>query len=117
IIATAEARWKAHGLPQAKFGHREKFGNDPQMHKDFSAVTHVAKDKGIPPFFVLHVSEHPDTSAQAQRLGNVLKDAGIPVTVLGAKEPTHNKINADLGKPDDPATKALFEFLDKALKK
>jgi hypothetical protein len=50
-------------------------------------------------------------------LGNVLKDAGIPITVFGAKETTHNKINADLGLPDDPATKALFEFLGKALKK
>jgi hypothetical protein len=29
----------------------------------------------------------------------------------------HRKINANLGLPDDPATKALFEFLDKALKK
>jgi acetyl esterase/lipase len=117
IIATAEARWKAHGLPPAKFGHREKFGNDPEKHKDFSAVTHVARGKGIPPFFVLHVAEHPDTSAQARRLGNVLKEAGVPVTVFGARETTHNKVNADLGKPDDAATKALFEFLDTALKK
>jgi acetyl esterase/lipase len=44
MIETAEARWKAHGLPKAKFGHREKFGNDAAKHKDFSAVTHVAKD-------------------------------------------------------------------------
>lgn len=117
IIETAETRWRVHGLPPAKFGHREKFGNDPAKHKDFSAVTHVAKDKGIPPFFILHVSGHPDTTAQAQRLGNVLKDAGVPATVFAAKETTHAKINADLGKADDPATKALFEFLDKALKK
>ena len=116
IIETAETRWRVHGLPQAKFGHREKFGNDPAKHRDFSAVTHVAKDKGIPPFLILHVAGHPDTTAQAQRLGNVLKDAGVPATVFGAKETTHNKINADLGKPDDPATKALFEFLGKALK-
>jgi acetyl esterase/lipase len=117
IIETAETRRRAHGLPQAKFGHREKFGNDPAKHRDFSAVTHVARDKGIPPFLILHVAEHPDTSAQAQRLGNVLKGAGVPATVFGAKETTHNKINADLGLPDDPATKALFEFLGKALKK
>jgi acetyl esterase/lipase len=117
IIETAETRRRVHGLPQAKVGHREKFGNDPEKHRDFSAVNHVAKDKGIPPFLLLHVAEHPDTSAQAQRLGNVLKDAGIPVTVFGGRETTHNKINADLGLPDDPATKALFEFLDKALKK
>jgi acetyl esterase/lipase len=117
IIEVAETRWRVHGLPKAKFGHREKFGNDPEKHKDFSAVTHVAKDKGIPPFLLLHVAEHPDTSAQAQRLGNALKDAGIAVTVFGAKETTHGKINADLGKPDDPASKALFEFLEKTLKK
>jgi acetyl esterase/lipase len=117
IIETAETRWRVHGLPKAKFGHREKFGNDPEKHRDFSAVTHVAKDKGIPPFLILHVAGHPDTTAQALRLGNTLKDAGIAATVFAAKETTHGKINADLGKPDDPATKALFEFVDKALKK
>lgn len=117
IIATAEARWKAHGLPPAKFGHREKFGNDPEKHKDFSAVTHVAKGKGIPPFLIFYVSGHPDVTAQAVRLGNALKESGVPVTVFGARETTHTKINADLGKPDDPATKELFDFLDRALKK
>lgn len=117
IIETAETRRRVHGQPQAKFGHREKFGNDPAKHRDFSAVTHVAKGKGLPPFLILHVAEHPDTSAQAQRLGTVLKEAGLPVTVFGAKETTHNKINADLGLADDPATKALFEFLGEALKK
>ena len=65
IIETAETRWRVHGLPRAKFGHREKFGNDPAKHRDFSAVTHVAKDKGIPPFLILHVAGHPDTTAQA----------------------------------------------------
>jgi acetyl esterase/lipase len=116
IIQTEETRRRVHDLPPAKFGHREKFGNDPAKHRDFSAVTHVAKGKGIPPFLLLYVAEHPYTSAQAQRLGNVLKEAGVPITAFGAKETTHNKINADLGLADDPATKALFEFVDKALK-
>ena len=117
IIETAETRWRVHGLPKAKFGHREKFGNDPAKHRDLSAVTHVARDKGIPPFLIMHVAGHPDTSAQAQRLAGVLKDAGVPVRVYGARESTHNKINADLGLPDDPGTKAMFEFIDAALKK
>jgi acetyl esterase/lipase len=117
IIEVAETRCRVHGLPQAKFGHREKFGNEPAKHRDFSAVTHVAKDKGIPPFFILHVAEHPDTTAQAQRLGNALKDASVPVTVYGGRETTHNKINADIGLADDPATKALFDFVGEALKK
>ena len=117
IIETEETRRRVHDLPPAKFGHREKFGNDPTKHRDFSAVTHVGKDKGIPPFLLLYVADHPYTSAQAQRLDNVLKEAGVPVTAFGAKETTHNKINADLGLPDDPASKALFEFVAKALKK
>jgi acetyl esterase/lipase len=117
IIETAETRWRVHGLPRAKFGHREKFGNDPVKHRDFSAVTHVARDKGIPPFLILHVAGHPDTTAQALRLGNALREAGLPAMVFGAKETTHSKINADLGLPDDPATKALFAFLGNALKK
>lgn len=116
IIETAETRWRVHDLPRATFGHREKFGNDPAKHRDFSAVTHVAKNKGIPPFLILHVAGHPDTTAQAMRLGKVLKDAGLPAIVFSAKETTHNKINADLGLPDDPATKVLFEFLDNAMK-
>jgi arylformamidase len=117
IIETAETRWRVHGLPRAKFGHREKFGNDPAKHRDFSAVTHVTKEKGIPPFLILHVAGHPDTTAQALRLGNVLKDSGLTATVLAVKETTHTRINTNLGQPDDPATKALFEFLEKVLKK
>jgi acetyl esterase/lipase len=117
IIEVAETRWRVHNLPKSKAGHREKFGNDPEKHKDYSAVTHVAKGKGIPPFFIPHVSGHPDTTAQAQRLGNVLKENGIPATVFGARETTHSKVNADLGKPDDAATAAMFGFVEKVLKK
>lgn len=117
IIEVAETRWRVHGLPKAKFGHREKFGNDPEKHRDFSAVTHVAKDKGIPPFLIIYVAGHPDTSAQAQRLGNVLRESGLPVSLYGGRETTHVKINADLGSADDLGTKAMFEFADKVLKK
>jgi arylformamidase len=113
IITTAEMRQLAHGFPQPEYGHRAKFGNDPKKHIDFSAVTHVAKGKNIPPFLILHVSGHPDVSAQARRLGQVLEKAEIPVTVFGVRESTHNKLNADLGLPEDPATKELLKFVDR----
>jgi acetyl esterase/lipase len=117
IIVTAETRRRVHGLPQAKLGHREKFGNTAEKHLDYSAVTHVARDKGIPPFLILYVADHPDNAAQAQRFGAVLKESGIPVTLFGAKETNHSKINENLGQPDDPSTKALFDFVGGALKK
>jgi acetyl esterase/lipase len=117
MIETAETRLRVHGQPMPKYGHWLKFGNAPALHRDFSAVTHVAKGKGIPPFLVLYVANHPDTTIQAQRFGAVLRDAGLPVKLLGAKETTHTRINTELGLPDDPATKALWGFINEALKK
>ncbi len=117
IIETAETRLRVHHLPPRVNGHREKFGGTSEKHIDFSAVTHVAKGKGIPPFLLLHVASHPDTSAQAQRLGNVLKEAGVSVKIFGAKDTSHVKLNDDLGLPNDPATGALLKFVEEVLKK
>lgn len=111
MIATGETRRRLHGQPEPKYGHRLKFGTEAQ-HRDFSAVTHVAANKNIPPFLILHVAEQPDNTAQAQRLGAVLKAAGISVKVFGARETSHSKINANLGVPDDTATRELYSFLD-----
>ncbi len=116
MIETAETRLRVHGMPMPKQGHRVKFGNDPALHRDYSAVTHVAKGKGIPPFFLLHVADHPDTTIQARRLDAALKEAGVPTQLFGAKETNHPRVNENLGLPEDPATKALFEFVAAALK-
>jgi arylformamidase len=117
IIETAETRLRVHGMPMPKYGHRLKFGNDAEKHRDFSAVTHVAKGKNIPSFLILHVATHPDTTIQARRFAAVLTDAGVPTNVFGAKDTDHSKLNDNLGKPDDPATAALTEFSAKVLKK
>jgi arylformamidase len=116
IIETEETRVRVHGQPQPRFGHPQKFGNSAEKFREYSAVTHVAKGKGIPPFLILHVADHPDTTAQAFRLGTVLKEAGVKTTVFGAKETNHRKLNDNLGTTDDPATKVLQEFVDACLK-
>ncbi len=117
IIEVAETRARVHHLPLPTYGHRQKFGNDPAKHRDFSAVTHVARDKGIPTFLILHIAGHPDTTAQARRLAAILKDAGIPVKVVAGRETTHASINDNLGSADDPVTKELFAFVAEALKR
>jgi arylformamidase len=117
IIATAELRAHLYGTPQpGKSGHRAKFGNDPEKHLDFSAVTHVAKGKNIPPFLIMYVAGHPDTSAQARRLAAELTKAEIPNTPYGGRETTHSKLNNDIGAPEDPGTAAVIKFLDTVLK-
>ena len=117
MIEVAETRARAHHLPLPTNGHRQKFGNDPVKHRDFSAVTHVARGKEIPPFLILHISGSADTGAQARRLANVLQGADIPVRVVSAREATHNSINDNLGTSGDPTTAALFQFVSEALKR
>jgi arylformamidase len=112
IIMTAEHRQALYGGKMFTFGHRQKFGNNPEKHLDFSAVTHVARDKGIPPFLILYFSGNPDTTAQARRLETVLKEAAVSVTAYGKDDSNHSRLNNDLGKPDDPATQELYKFLD-----
>ena len=111
MIEATETRLRLHDLPLPRFGHRLKFGNDPKKHADFSAVNHIAKDKNIPPFLILYVAERPDNEAQSKRLAAVLKKANVPATLFAAKDTHHKKLNTDLGLPDDPATKKLFDFL------
>ena len=112
IIMTAEHRQALYGGKMFSFGHRQKFGNDPDKHVDFSAVTHVAKHKNIPPFLILYFPGNPDTNAQAGCLEAALKKAEIPVKAYGKGDCNHSRLNNDLGKPDDPATHEFYKFLD-----
>lgn len=111
IIMTAEHRQAIYGGAMPTFGHRQKFGNDPLKHVDFSAVTHVAPGKSIPPFLILYFSGNPDTPAQARRLAAALETAAIPVRAVGKGDTNHSQLNDDLGRPDDPVTVELFRFL------
>jgi acetyl esterase/lipase len=114
-VALSDTRCRVYGLPEPKAGHRAKFGTAEQQ-ADYSAVNHVAKDKGIPPFLLLHVATHLDTTLQAQNLAKSLKDAGVPTKIFGARDTDHSKLNDNLGIAGDPATKELFDFVDEALK-
>ena len=98
--------------------HRRKFGHEASQ-KDLSAVTHVARDKGIPPFLLLYVADFPEsrTGLQAQLLATALiLHGGVPVKVVAVPGKTHVTLDSDLGRPDDMATQALFAFVDAQLK-
>jgi acetyl esterase/lipase len=110
-VATATARRRSLKQPPPKMGHPEKFGTLAQQ-REYSAVNHVAPNRGIPPFLILHVADHTDTSAQAYRLWAALDQAGIRARLFGAENTDHVKLDRDLGLPEDPSTKVLFEFLN-----
>jgi arylformamidase len=107
------------GRPGAKrpSSYRTKFpeGND----RELSSVLYVTRDKGIPPFLILHIAGQPEsgTAIQALVLANALQVAGVPVQVVAAEGKTHNTLDSDLGLPEDKPTKAVFDFVDAILKK
>jgi arylformamidase len=111
-VATAQARRRSLGQPLSKFGHPEKFG-PIELQQHYSAVNHIRAGKGIPPFLVLHVADHEDTTTQANRLASTLTAAGIPAQAFGAQDTDHSRINHNLGLPDDRSTQLLFEFLQR----
>lgn len=113
-VATSSARRRSLKQPEPKMGHPEKFGN-LEKQRELSAVNHVAPNRGIPPFLILHVADHTDTSAQAYRLWAALDQAGIPATIYGAGATDHVKLDRDLGVAGDASTKLLFEFTAKCL--
>lgn len=94
--------------------YRQKFG-DEASQRALSPVAHVAPDKSIPPFLILHVATHPETRGQSERLVQALRAAGISANAYPAENKDHGAINSELGLPDDPPTRALFEFLDQVL--
>jgi acetyl esterase/lipase len=93
-----------------KDAYRFKFG-DVAHQKDLSPVTHAAKDRGIPPFLILHVAGHPETTAQSERLAKALQQAGVRARAYPASGKNHTTINEDLGRPGDKPTRELFEFV------
>src|SRR5438045_639091 len=73
---------------------KQRFG-DEQLQKEMSSVTYVARGKHIPPFLILHVADHPDTTGQSQRLFRALQEADVPARIYPAEGKNHKTINED----------------------
>ena len=115
-VATTAARRKSLGQPDPKFGYEEKFG-PPDRQRDLSTVRHIARNKGIPPFLILHVADHTDVTAQGHRLWSELREAGVAAKIFGAAGTDHVRLDRNLGVSGDPATVELFAFVATALEK
>jgi acetyl esterase/lipase len=82
-------------------------------HRDLSSVVHIAKDKGIPPFLILHVADYPESGAalQATVLAHYLMMAKVPAQLHGAPGKTHVSLNDEIGLPDDKPSRAIYDFV------
>jgi arylformamidase len=93
--------------------HRRKFGHEAAL-EDLSAVNHVNADKGIPPFLIIHVADHPEsrTGLQSHLLATKLIHHGrVSAKVLSVPQKTHGTLDADLGLAGDSTTDTIFRFV------
>lgn len=98
-------------LPRMKEMYLEAFGEERDKQLDASPITHIAANKGIPPYLILYVATRRDGQSQSTALAERLTAAGTPTKLVAAKDKTHATISGDFGQPGDPPTEAAFAFL------
>jgi acetyl esterase/lipase len=91
------------------------FGADQESQKQVSPLHHVARNKSIPPFLVIHIDVNPQKS-QSEAFVKKLTTEGVSTRMHAAKGRKHKILDEELGMAGDAPTKAVFEFLDTFLK-
>ena len=90
----------------------ERYGQNWQQA---SPLAHVAPDKNIPPFLLLHVTGEvgPRTQSewQANVLATALRGVGVRADVVALNHVEHFGANERIGEPGDPTTTAVERFL------
>lgn len=103
---------------QMRFAGREMrdmyiqaFTSDEAVQRDASPIHHVAPDKGIPPFLLIHVADRWAARVQSENLAEALRDANVSATVHAADGKTHMTVNRDITVNGEPMNEELKRFL------
>ncbi len=86
-------------------------GNEEQIEAA-SPWHHVAAGKSIPPFLVFYSDGREAAPRQPIPFVERLVDAGVEAKVFEAEGKDHSGLNRDLGRPGDPSTRLVLDFLD-----
>jgi acetyl esterase/lipase len=88
----------------------QAFGKDPEVWKQVSPRDHVAKEKGIPPFFLVVANERGPKLAQAAAFQKDLQAARVRCEFVEAPQHDHGSLNRAIGEKDDKVTQAMEAF-------
>jgi acetyl esterase/lipase len=138
LVATDERYLRAHGkdlriikgvvaldspgfdiprlLPLVNAGLRRMyeraFTRDPDIQKDASPLTHVAKGKHIPPFLIIPSGQRRGAVRKIfDDMASALRQAGSPARVVEAVGKNHAMVNRDIGKVGEAETRIIMAFL------
>lgn len=100
---------------EAPLLYRDVFGRDAARHKALSPLTHVG-GRDAPHWLLLHLTERPTTTRQAEVMAQALKKAGRTAQVFALEGSTHLRINREIGTPAGEAQTAVIDdFLVRVL--
>ena len=104
-----------HPDPFVTNAYHDAFGTDPATWEVASPMRHVAAGKGIPAYFV--AARGPEVRLDLHvEFANALRAAGVPTTVLDARDLDHAEVSVDIGAAGDTVmTPAVMDFLSQCL--
>ena len=104
---------RLEAIPRTETAFRSILGNPGPVWADFSPITHLDTDKGIPPF-LLFWTTRPAAPESNNLFLNALEELGLAGEGVEV-ETTHAGMNQFLSKPDNPYSDRLFAFLNTIL--
>lgn len=91
------------------------FGDDPTAWADASPITHVGKNKSIPPFLAFYTGGRVLASSIGESLIEKLKGCGVAARLVESADQSHGEINSEFGTEGDMVTRETMAFLDALL--
>jgi len=98
------------GLPVQFDPYGPPFGDDPKDRAAASPLTHVRR--GLPPFLlVISANELPTVADQAVEFHEALRRQGCAARLEKVDKRNHASVMFSAIRPEDPAARAMLEFL------
>jgi len=88
------------------------FTNNVTTQREASPLWQIDPKKNIPPFLILYVTKRPDSVRQSTKLAEALEQAGVTAELFGAENEDHVSLSRNLGQPNRPSTRSVFDFLE-----
>lgn len=88
------------------------FTTNVKTQREASPLWQIEPGKKIPPFLILYVSQRKDSRIQSTRLAEALEQANVEVSLHGEDNEDHVSLSRNLGVPNRPSTRHVFDFLE-----
>jgi arylformamidase len=95
--------------------HEVIFGNDKDVWRAASPISHLKTDSATPQFALIYPADNLATTLQTQGFARDLVTLGNTAIMIPGPGEAGSTLDADLGKQGDPTTRALLTFLRVAL--